>query len=654
MWKPSFIGLAVAAVLAAAPRTQLLESQKTQSPPPPNPRHEVVVTASRLETPAREIASSVTVVAGADLDRTRVANVLEALRDAVGLSVNANGGPGSASSILLRGSNSEHVLVMLDGVELNDPMNPSRSFDFAHLGLDNVDRVEVLRGPQSTLYGSDALGGVINILTRRGRGRPSLSLTTQGGSYGTLSNGLDFGGSAGVFNYSLGLSQFSTKGFSAASSAFAGNAEKDAYRNLSLAGRMGLALPGGIEADLIVRAVSAKTSLDNFGGPNGDDPNSTQFYDSLFLRGQARALLAGGRWEQRLGLSYVGSTRDHENPVDSLHPFDSEKGTYRSGRAAVDWQNNLFLSPSHTLTFGIDLAREQGESQYASWSAYGEYDSPFPRRTADQAGIYLQDQLRIDGRFFATVGARLDRHSRSGTALTYRIAPAYFIEATQTRIRATLGTGFKSPSLYQLYAPGTFWGPIGNAALKPEESLGWDAGIEQMFLGGALKAGLTYFRNDFRNLIDFDFIRGYINIGRARTRGVEIYAEAISADGILGRLAYTSLDARDLDTGAALLRRPNARLSARVDVPFLRRFTAGVSAAWTGARHDKDFTGWEARDVVLAPYVLLDASLSCVLGPAARLFVRLDNVLDARYETVYGYGTARFSVYGGIKLGLIR
>ena len=654
MWKPSFTGLAVAAFIAAAPRPHFPVDQKNPPGTPVHPQHEVVVTASRLETPAREVASSVTVVAGADLDRTKVASVFEVLRDAVGLSVNANGGPGSASSVLIRGANSEHVLVMLDGVELNDPMNPSRSFDFAHLGLENVERVEVLRGPQSTLYGSDALGGVISILTRRGEGRPSLSLTTQGGSYGTVSNGLDFGGSAGVFHYSLGLSQLSTRGFSAASSAYAGNTEKDGYWNLGLAGRLGLVLPDGFEADLIVRAVSAKTSLDSFGGPGGDDPNSTQRYDSLFLRGQARALLAGGRWEQKLGLSYVGSTRDLNNPVDALHPFDAEQGTYRSGRAAIDWQNNVFLAPSNTLTFGADLAREQGDSQYTSWSAYGEYDSPFPRRTADQAGVYLQDQLRVDGRFFATVGVRLDRHSSAGTALTYRIAPAYFIEATQTRIKATLGTGFKSPSLYQLYAPGTLWGPIGNIGLKPEESLGWDAGVEQMFLGGAVTAGLTYFRNDFRNLIDFDFTRGYVNIGRARTRGAEIFAEAKSADGLLGRLAYTSLDARDLDSGAALLRRPNARLSARVDVPLLHRFTAGVSAAWTGARHDKDFSGGMTRDVVLTPYVLLDGSLAYALGPAARVFVRLDNILDARYETVYGYGTARFSVYGGIKLGLIK
>ena len=656
MVKPSFIGLAVAAALntaiAAAPPSPSFENLTPQAVPSP-PQHQVVVTATRIETPAREVASSVTVIAGADLDRTKAATVLEALRDVAGLAAVANGGPGSAASLFLRGANSEHILVMLDGVELNDPMNPSRSFDFAHLGLENVERVEVLRGPQSTLYGSDALGGVVNILTRRGEGRPRLSLTAQAGSYGTLSNGLDFGGSTGAFHYSLGLSQYETRGFSASSAAYSGNAEKDGYRNLSLSGRAGLILGNGLEADLMVRAVSARTALDNFGGPGGDDPNNSQRYDALVLRGQARALFAGGRWEQKLALSYVRSERDHDNPVDDLHPFDAEQGTYRSDRAAIDWQNNVFLAPSHTLTFGADLAREEGESQYTSWSAYGPYDSPFPRRTADQAGIYVQDQIKISGRFFATVGARLDRHGRAGTALTYRIAPAYFVEATQTRLKATFGTGFKSPSLYQLYAPGTFWGPIGNAALKPEESRGWDAGVEQLFLGGAVTAGVTYFRDDFWNLIDFDFSRGYINIGRARTRGVEVFAEAKSAGGIIARASYTSLEAKDLDQGAALLRRPNARLTARIDIPLPGRFAAGAAAAYTGARHDKNFSDWEARSVVLAPYVLLDASLSYRLGAETRLFLRLDNILNAKYETVYGYGTARFSVTGGIKLGLI-
>lgn len=629
------------------------EDKKDRAAAPQSLQHEIVVTATRIETPARELASSVTVITRADLERSNRPTVLEALRDVMGLAVIQNGGPGSSSSAFLRGANSEHLLVLLDGVEVNDPINPSRSYDFAHLSVDNVERIEILRGPQSTLYGSDALGGVINILTRKGQGKPRLTFSSQGGSYKTLANAVDLGGSSGRVNYAFGLSQFSSAGISAASTGYAGNTEKDGYRNLDLSGRVGIALGHNFEADFIARSVAARTDLDNFGGSGGDDPNSIQDYRSTFLRGQVRGLFLENRWEQKLGFSFITSRRDHKNPIDSEHPFDSEKGTFKGGLLKLDWQNNVFLHPSNTLTFGADIAREQGESTYTSFSIWGPYESDFPRRTADAAGLYVQDQLKIAERFFATVGARLDHLSRAGTALTYRLAPAYFLAATQTKFKATLGTGFKSPSLYQLYAPGTFWGPIGNERLKPEESRGWDLGIEQYFLNGTVVAGITYFRNDFRNLIDFDFSQGYINIGRARTRGLEISGEVRSSENLRLRTSYARLDARDMDSGAELLRRPRDKFTAQVDWTFLRDWTADLTAVYTGRRADKDFSAWVTRDVALPGYWRLDAALSWAVLSKARLFLRFDNILDAKYETVFGYGTPGFSVYGGFKIGLL-
>ena len=629
------------------------EETKKQTGPPAL-QHEVVVTATRIETPAREIASSVTVITGADLEKTKKPMVLEALQGVMGLAVIQNGGLGSASSAFLRGANSEHILILLDGVEVNDPMNPSRSYDLAHLSVDNVEQIEILRGPQSTLYGSDALGGVINILTKKGRGKPRLTLSTQGGAYKTLASGLELGGSNGALNYSLGLSRLSTEGISAAGTAYAGNKEKDGYKNLSLSGRIGLNLQKNIEADFIIRSVAAKTDLDNFGGPGGDDPNSTQDYNSFLLRGQVRGLFVQNRWEQRLGLSYVRSSREHDNPVDELHPYDAEKGTFKSHLVKLDWQNNIFVGKENTLTFGADISREEGESEYTSFSIFGLYESPFPSKKADKEGIYVQDQIRVAGRFFATLGARLDHHSRAGTALTYRLAPAYFLESTQTKFKATIGTGFKAPSLYQLYAPGTFWGPIGNADLKPEESRGWDVGVEQYFLKGTILAGVTYFRDDFRNLVDFDFSRGYINVGRARTRGVELYGEARVGDSLQCRASYTSLEAKDLDDGTDLLRRPRNKFTARIDGLFLKKWAASLSAAYTGQRADKDFSAWLSRDVTLPSYWLLDASLTCSVNPRLQFFVRFDNLLKAKYETVFGYGAPGFAAYGGFKVGLFR
>ena len=615
-------------------------------------RHEVVVTAARLETPLREIASSITVVTRIDLERTNQTSVLEALRDTIGLTVVRNGGPGSASSVFLRGANSEHVLILLDGVPLNDPINPSRSFDLAHLTFDGIDRIEILRGPQSTLYGSDALGGVINILTARGAGKPAFTLRASGGSFGMFNGGLDLRGSTGPFHYALGFSRESTKGVSAAGTAYAGNTETDGYQNWTLAGRAGLRLEGGTEIDLIFRGISAETDLDLFGGAFGDDPNSVQSYRSGFIRAQARTLLAGDRWESILGFSFIRSSRRGENPVDDLHPFDSEIGLYRSARSRIDWQNNIFLGTGHTLTAGAELERETGDSDYLSESAWGPYASVFPGRRDDRAGIFLQDRFRLGSVFHATAGLRLDSHSRTGVALTWRLAPAFVIEGIGLKLKATIGTAFKAPSLYQLFAPGTFWGPVGNESLLPEESLGWDAGIEQSLAGGSVLLGLSYFQSDFRNLIDYDYAQGYVNIGRARSGGWEISADARPLERLILRCAYTRLEALDLDTGEPLMRRPKDKISGIVQWALANGWETGLSAVYTGERPDMDYSGWTPQAVGLPAYTLLDAYLSFAVNPGLELFARWENIGNVRYETVFGYGTTGSGIIAGVKARL--
>lgn len=613
-------------------------------------QHSVVVTATRVETPAREVGSSVTVVAGSEIDRSRQPVLLDALRTVPGLALLQNAGPGSAASVFVRGANSEHVLVLLDGVEVNDPMNPSRSFDLAHMAAGRIDRIEVLRGPQSPLYGSDALGGVINILTRKGEGPARFSVTAQAGSERTAAAGIEAGGSTGGLDYSFGLSRYSTGGVSAASTVYAGNSERDGYRNTTFSGRTGIDLGGGAEAALIVRVVDASSDLDNFGGPGGDDPNSKQAYRSLFIRGQGRALLAESAWEQKIGISYVGARRENENPADATHPDDSESGSFRSSLVKIDWQNNLFLGSDHTLTFGLDLSRETGSSEYTFMSAYGASVSPFAERTADLAGFYLQDRIRIGEAVYAAVGARYDHHSRAGAALTFRIAPAWVIDSAGLKLKASYGTGFKAPSLYQLYAEPTLWGPIGNLDLKSVRCAGWDAGIEKSFGGGVATAGLTYFRNDFRDLIDYDFSRGYVNIGRARTRGVEAAGEIKPGKRLRLKLAYTRLEALDLDSGAPLMRRPNDLVSAAADWAPGDRWDIHLTVVHTGDREDRDYSGFDARNVTLPVYTLANAAISFRVSPGWQAFLRFDNLLNARYEPVFGYGAPGFRLYAGFQL----
>ncbi|HOI44615.1 MAG TPA: TonB-dependent receptor [Candidatus Aminicenantes bacterium] len=615
-------------------------------------QHDVVVTAARIETPAREVATSVTVISRSDLEAAQKTTVLEALKDLMGGSVVQSGGLGSAASLMLRGANSEHTLVLLDGVELNDPITPSRSYDLAHLDLDQVERIEVLRGPQSTLFGSDALGGVVNIITRKGEGRPKASLSLSSGSMNTSTGRLGVAGSSGRASYSLGLAVIGSDGISAANSALPGNSERDGYKNLSFSSRLGYEPAKNLQVNLTTRYLRTRTDLDNFGGPYGDDPNSSQRYDSLFVKGEARGRFLNNRLESKLGLAFIRSDRRNDNPVDESHPYDLDKGSYQSTMAKLDWQNSLVLHASNTLTFGVEFEREAGKSEYESAGIWGPSLNVFPRQKTSGVGIYIQDQVRLAGSLFAAVGIRLDGHSRSGNALTYRIAPAYFIKETGTRFRLTLGTGFKSPSLYQLYAPPTAWGPIGNMQLKPEESIGWDAGIDQEWASGRLKAGATYFFNRFKNLVNFDFVHGYVNVGRAETSGLEISGEAKPADHVALRASYTRLKAKDRDTGLDLLRRPKDKITAGLTARLFEKFNFHLGLVYSGRRDDLDFSSWTSARVTLPGYTLIDAALSFPISSKIEAYVRLDNILNRHYELIYGYGTPGFCACGGFKLNL--
>jgi vitamin B12 transporter len=642
--------LAVAALAALAPLS--FAAQQAQAPPTPPLKHDVVVTATRLETPEKKVGSSVTVISGEELVRTGKTFVLEALEDALGLSTVRTGGPGAASSVSVRGANSEHTLFLLDGIELNDPINPSRSYDVAHLPLSQVERVEVLRGPQGLLYGSDALGGVVNIITRTGRGRPRLTLGSSADTLRSLAVDVALAGSGRRTEYSLALFHERTAGISAASSAYPGNIEKDGYRNLSLSGRFAYAPRPGASWTLFVRAVDARSELDNFGGPGGDDPNAVQGYGSVLVRGQFLGLARGGRWEQAVSVSWLGARRTNDNPTDPAHPSDRDKGLYESGLFQLDWQNNVFLRPSHTLTAGLAVEHERGRSDYISESAYGPYEASFPAARAGVAGLYVLDHWETGGRFFVTTGVRADVHTRAGGAVTFRLAPSYLIRATGTRLKATLGSGFKSPSLYQLFAPATSFGPVGNPLLRPERAVGWDAGVEQRLAGDRVVISLTWFENGFRDLVDFDYAAGYVNIGRARTRGLEASAEIRPATGLRAGLSYTRLSARDTGTGAELLRRPRDKFAADAVVRLFGRIDLAGRALWVGRRLDRDFSAYPYATVGMPSYLLLDAALTAPLGPDFEVFLRLENILDARYETVWGYGSPGRAARVGFRLSL--
>jgi vitamin B12 transporter len=539
---------------------------------------------------------------------------------------------------------------MIDGVEVNDPITPSRTYDFSHLTVEGIERIEILRGPQSTLYGSDAMAGVVNIITQKGQGKPCLQLSTLGGSYGTFSGTAGLTGSTEKLHYSVWTSTQTSKGFSAANAALEGNTEADGYRNLSLSARAGYKASDHIDLEISAKLIDTKSEIDNYGSAFGDDPNKTQTYDSLYVKGHARGLFLKNRWEQKWNLSYIRSNRETDNPADEQHPLDTELSRYKSSLIKWDWQNNLFLHESNTLTFGVEYQQEKGESSYHSESILGASTSFFPQNKADNTGIYLQEQLRIKGVFFLTAGIRHDSHSQSGHSTTYRIAPAFFIQQTNTKLKATYGTGFKSPSLYQLYAPANLWGPIGNNNLKPEETASWDLGIEQHLWEGKVLLGGTYFSSQFRNLIEYDYTQGFVNIARASSKGVEFLLAFTPAENLALSASYSRISAKNLNTGEALLRRPKDKFNAHLNIRFLAKGQFMLSLTHIGARDDQEWIGWVSTRVQMDPFTLFNATVSWDILPNMQLHLRLDNILDQQYELIKGYGTPGFSIYGGFKI----
>jgi len=233
--------------------------------------------------------------------------------------------------------------------------------------------------------------------------------------------------------------------------------------------------------------------------------------------------------------------------------------------------------------------------------------------------------------------------------VTYRLAPAYFIEETQTKFRATYGTAFKSPSLYQLYAPATIWGSIGDESLLPERSTGWDLGIEQQLLRGKILLSATYFSNQYENLIKWS-AEGYTNIAKTESKGIEILVRAQIIDDLLFQATYTRTEAKDKDTDTYLLRRPKHKLTANLNYNFQKKGNINLSFIYIGESDDEYFDPltWTSLRVALSGYALLNAAASFNFTSNLQIFCRLDNIFNEEYEMVKGYGTPGFSVYGGV------
>ena len=595
---------------------------------------EVVVTATRVPTLEEEVGSSVTVITEEEIKAKGYTTVYEVLKGELGIDVASTGGPGSQTSVFLRGMESYHTLVMIDGLRVGDPSLMQRQFNFANLTVDDIERIEIVRGPQSVLYGADAIGGVVNIITKRGRGKPSFYAGLEGGSYSTFRQFAGGYGEVGKMAFSLGVSHTRTSGISAADEDLPGNEEDDGWENLTLSGRLDLEVTPWLTLGTTLRFQQGETELDSGGGPYRDVEDYHVEHDQFFARPYIETVLFEGRWRQKVAFGVGSHRRDY---VDD--PWGDS--SYEGESYQFSWQHDIRVHRTNELILGLEYQQEEMESS-SPWSAMEE--------SAWTLSLFAEDQIALWDVSYTTMGVRWDRHKEFGDHTTFRLTQAFLIRKTGTKLRGSVGTGFRAPSLYELYAP-PFWGmPVGNPELDPEKSIGWDVGVEQEVFGGLLKAGVTYFENEVEDLIEYVSGQGYVNIEEAESWGIEAFLEVGPWRGLSGRITYTYTDTED-DQGERLLRRPLNKVGASLSYRFLQeRGRVGIHLLWVDEREDMDWSAWPARRVELDDYTLVDLSGSFKVHRNLEVFARVENLLDEDYEEAYGYGTPGFSAYGGVKV----
>ncbi len=593
----------------------------------------VVITASRITTPQDEVAQSIAVIEPTESDRQSGKPIFELLRSAPGVSVMNSGGPGRLTEVYIRGSGYQQTLVMVDGVVMNDPSSPARGYDFGRLNARQVDRIEVLSGSQSGVHGANAIGGVINIITRRQQSN-SASIFGEYGAFDTRRGSILAAREVGLSTVNLNFGYDESEGFPAASSRY-GNSINSGYRNFSGTVSTETKLKDAWHLRTTARAYQARSELPFSGGSGGDDPNHVQFE----TQGTARAEVSyqgNSNWEPTIALSFFKTFRKTDNAPDLIHA-DSATGRYHGARFRLEQLNQFILNDSNTLTIGIDSQIDRG----SIYDQYGAYISAMPSVSQSVTGIFSENRWK-SGSSFASVALRGDRFHGFGNQLTYRLGPGHRFESTGTTLKGSLGRGFKIPSLDQIYAP-----IYGNPSLSSETSFSYDLSMQQD-LGPGLTLQTTWFQSQFSNLIlgDPTDMFKYKNIGSATNKGLETSFSYSSPSGSSLTIQHTFLMARNNDKNEDLIRRPRQSLHLSARRKLLQSLDFGINARYVGIRNDTD-PGFST--IRMPSYTVFNADASYTIGGGYKAFGRLDNVLDREYEEVAGYGTARRSLYVGLQ-----
>jgi vitamin B12 transporter len=610
-----------------------------------------VITASPTPRPARDVARFVTVLEGQALRDAGVTTVVDALRGVPGLQVVRGGSFGAATSVFMRGGESDYVQVLVDGVQVN---SPGGAFDFAGLLVADVERIEVVRGPASSLYGSDAMSGVIQVVTRRGRGVPRGEVALQGGSHGRRDASVSLGGGQGGAGWSLSLARQQADGLLPVNNHFG---------NTVLSAGVRLAPDDATRATVSLRMAERSYHFPTDGSGAVTDVNAFTFGDEASVSvGAARRVLTGLEVQAGVAVArtQTGTEDLADTPGDTLgyYGFNSLDHVQRS---TADLRANVFRGP-WVATVGVEVEVQEQRSFSESLSQWGPTSGRSDDRRDNVAAYAHLTGSRGPGSFAA--GARLEDNERYGTFASWNAEGGWWV-APGLRARVAAGIGVKEPTFYETFASG--W-VRGNPALDPERARSLEAGVEQGMAAGAVTVRLTAFTQRFRDLIQYLASPAagdpnFVNVAEAESRGLEVGAELrvgrLEAGADWSWLRTRVIDAgvdegpdADFVEGGRLLRRPDHTVRGHAALSLDPvRVTGDVRVV--GARDDRDYSGWPAKRVVLPRYTTLDLGLEMPLGERLRVSLRADNLLDARYEEVQGYPAPgrSLAVGGRVSLG---
>ncbi|WP_395371075.1 TonB-dependent receptor plug domain-containing protein [Komagataeibacter diospyri] len=635
----------------------------------------ISVSAARRSTKVDDIGTSMTIITEKQIQTQQRRSLTDILARQPGLNVVQTGGPGGTSSIFMRGNNANEVKVRLDGMDINDGSSSTGMFDAGAFVTDGMGRIEILRGPQSGLYGADAMAGVIDITTAQGQGRFRPFVRIEGGGYGTFNQTFGARGSRGRFHYNVEFSHYRMDGFHNIPSYIEryygadrqqrheGNRNDNRGVNI----RLGYDVTHNFDLGLTARLIQDNNhsysvydlQSENLYGDKGVREQTTQ--NEAIVRGTAHLVSFHGLFDQVLGLGYMTNrNRWTETGTAYGSPISPDPDYYRSSRMKVDWHGTFNLRQYGQLLIGAEHFHDTFNTSHTASSMWDSgYDTSASMDTTAGYGQYQGNWHHI---LYGAANIRYDANSRYGNHVTWRVAPAIHVPGTGTIIKASAGSGFHGPSLYQLFASqvGAGYSEKGNPDLKAEQLVGYDAGVEQKLLHDRLNFGATWYDSRVRNLIQsslsidsaYDYNYSYANVAKARMYGVEAFVNWKALRGLEFNLSYTWTHARDEADHNELLQRPQHKFNFNTTWTPIRDLTFSGNILYTSGWRGLPVIGSETCSTCAKGhgYFTIDVAANYQINRYVSVYARADNLLDHQFEDPIGYLQPGRAGYGGFML----